>query len=133
VTRTWAQPLVCVSNVPASSAWYQAVLGATSAHGGEHYDQLVVDGEIVLQLHDDADDANHAPLVDPSTVRGNGVVLWFEVADIEAATKRARLVDANVEREPFENVYARQQELWLRDPDGYRVVIAGPSAYRPRR
>jgi hypothetical protein len=23
-------------------------------------------------------------------------------------------------------------EIWLRDPDGYLVVLAGPSEYRPR-
>ena len=27
---------------------------------------------------------------------------------------------------------ARQQEIWFRDPDGYLVVLAGPSEYRPR-
>jgi hypothetical protein len=27
---------------------------------------------------------------------------------------------------------ALQQEIWVRDPDGYLVVIAGPSEYRPR-
>jgi hypothetical protein len=27
---------------------------------------------------------------------------------------------------------ARQREIWVRDPDGYLVVLAGPSDYRPR-
>ena len=30
------------------------------------------------------------------------------------------------------NPNAKQRELWLRDPDGYTVVLAGPSEYRPR-
>jgi len=27
------------------------------------------------------------------------------------------------------NPMAKQMEIWLRDPDGYRVVVAGPSKY----
>jgi hypothetical protein len=30
------------------------------------------------------------------------------------------------------NPNAKQRELWLRDPDGHTVVLAGPSEYRPR-
>ena len=39
---------------------------------------------------------------------------------------------AHVERDVHLNPNAQQQELWLRDPDGYLVVLAGPSPYRPR-
>ena len=60
------------------------------------------------------------------------MLLWFEVDDFGAALTRVREAEAAVEREAHENPNARQQEIWLRDPDGYRVVIAGPSAYRPR-
>ncbi|MEO5744209.1 MAG: hypothetical protein ABIQ53_06415 [Terracoccus sp.] len=30
------------------------------------------------------------------------------------------------------NPSAGQQEVWLRDPDGYVVELAGPSPHRPR-
>ena len=42
----WNQTLVCVTDVPASSAWYCAVLGGVSGHGGDEYEQIVVDGEV---------------------------------------------------------------------------------------
>lgn len=61
-----------------------------------------------------------------------GVALWFEVDDFDAAVDRCRTAGAHVETEPHENPNAKQMEIWLRDPDGYRVVLAGPSAHRPR-
>lgn len=128
----WNQTLLCVRDVPASSRWYQQVLGADSGHGGDEYEQLLVDGELMLQLHriDVAD--HHGLLADPQVPLGNGVVVWFEVADFDAAVSRIRAAEVQVETEPHENPNARQREIWLTDPDGYRVVLAGPSVYRPR-
>lgn len=133
MTRTaWSQTLLSVRDVPAASRWYQQVLDGRSGHGGDEYEQVLVDGELVLQLHriDVAD--HHGLLADPDLPLGNGVVVWFEVADFAGAVARVRAGDVIVETEPHENPNARQQEIWLRDPDGYRVVLAGPSAYRPR-
>ncbi len=129
---TTAQPLVRVRDVPASSIWYQAVLGATSHHGGAHYDQLVVDGELVLQLHDQAHEGEDGPAADDAVPHGAGIVLWFEVHDFDAAVKRIRALGAEVAQGSAERAWSRRQELWLVDPDGYRVAIAGPSPHRPR-
>lgn len=63
---------------------------------------------------------------------GNGVALWFEVSDFEAAVARIRTCGATVQTEPHMNPNAGQPEIWLRDPDGYLVVLAGPSDWRPR-
>ena len=63
---------------------------------------------------------------------GNGVLLWFEVADFEAAVERVRATGAPLVHEPHTNPNAKQQEIWVRDPDGYLVVLAGPSEYRLR-
>lgn len=128
----WNQCLVCVRDIAASSAWYQQVLGAESGHGGDEYDQLMADGELIMQLHHIDVEDHHGVLADPDVMLGNGVALWFEVADFQAAVSRIRASGARVEAEPHENPNALQQEIWLVDPDGYRVVIAGPSAYRPR-
>src|SRR5690606_11241310 len=47
------QPMIAVTDVPASSRWYQQVLGARSGHGGDEYEQIVdAGGRILLQLHD---------------------------------------------------------------------------------
>ena len=130
--RAWPQPLVAVRDVPESSRFYQRVLGAESGHGGDEYEQIVADGEILLQLHDLDVEDHHGPLADPGQPLGNGVLLWFEVADFEAAVERVRSTAAPVARDVHTNPNARQQELWVRDPDGYLVVLAGPSEYRPR-
>ena len=45
-------PMLFVDDVAASyGAWYQTLLGATSAHGGEEFEMLMLDGELSLQLH----------------------------------------------------------------------------------
>jgi hypothetical protein len=45
------QPLIAVRDVEASSRWYQRLLGLESGHGGPHYERLLADGVLVLQLH----------------------------------------------------------------------------------
>jgi len=131
-TRIWPQPLIVVRDVPASSRFYAQVLEAESAHGGEEYEQLVSGGELILQLHQIDVEDHHGPLASPDVPLGNGVLLWFEVSDLDAAVQRARGIEAQVERDVHVNPNAKQREIWLRDPDGYLVVLAGPSEYRPR-
>jgi predicted enzyme related to lactoylglutathione lyase len=74
---------------------------------------------------------HHGRLADPDQPLGNGVLLWFEVADFEAAVERARDTGAPVVREPHTNPNARQREIWVRDPDGYLVVLASPDGESP--
>ena len=128
----WPQPLIVVRDVPASRRFYVELLGAESTHGGEEYAQLVSDGELILQLHNIDVGHHHGPLASPDVPLGNGTLLWFEVSDFDAAIQRARAVNAPVERDVHVNPNAQQQEIWLRDPDGYLVVLAGPAEYRPR-
>lgn len=122
------QPLITVQSVPASAEFYALVLGGTLGHGGDEYEQVLVNGEMVLQLHNNEPDENHEALADAAPL-GNGVVLWFETDAFEAAVARVAAAKAKVVREPFLNKFARQMEIWLEDPDGYQVVIAGPSEY----
>jgi catechol 2,3-dioxygenase-like lactoylglutathione lyase family enzyme len=124
--------MVVVRDVPAARRFYLQVLGAESGHGGDEYEQIVADGEILLQLHRIDVEDHHGPLADPDQPLGNGVLLWFEVADFDATVERVRASDAQVVTDVHTNPNAHQQEIWLRDPEGYLVVLAGPSAYRPR-
>lgn len=123
------QPMITVSSVPASAAFYCTLLDAKRGHGGEHFEHILIGNELILQLHGFDADENHPPLGDASTRLGNGVVLWFETADFDALLARIREHDITLDREPFENTLARQMECWLRDPDSYQVVVAGPSAH----
>jgi catechol 2,3-dioxygenase-like lactoylglutathione lyase family enzyme len=128
----WPQPLIVVRDVPAASRFYTALLGAESGHGGDEYEQVVADGEILLQIHRLDVMDHHGPLADPNETLGNGVLVWFEVADFDAAVGRARALGATIERDVHLNPNAKQEELWLRDPEGYLVVLAGPSEWRRR-
>lgn len=126
--RVRPQPMVSVSDVPASSRWYQQVLGASSGHGGEEYEQLIVDAEIVLQLHNLEVDHHHGALGDQAAALGNGVALWFCAVDFDATVERIRGAEmtVTVQTDVHVNPNANQREIWLRDPDGYLVVIAEP-------
>lgn len=119
------QPLIAVRNVEAGSRWYQAVLGFTSAHGGPEYERLHADGKLVLQLHH-WDAHEHPFLGDPAAEPyGNGVLLWFQTDDIDTAYQRAQTEQAEVLEPLHVNPNAQHREFWLRDPDGYVVVVAG--------
>jgi catechol 2,3-dioxygenase-like lactoylglutathione lyase family enzyme len=133
------QPLICVGDVEATSRWYQRLLGATSAHGGPAYERLVSgSGELILQLHAFEVEHHHGPIADPDDrPYGNGVMLWFEIDDFDAAVARVGELGAEVVRAPHRNPPAGEpggpahREIWLRDPAGYAVVLASPDGEDP--
>lgn len=124
-----AQPLIAVRDVRASSRWYTELLGADSLPDHSHrdvYDRISCSGRLVLQLHA-WDEEDHPNLVNANAAPpGHGVLLWFEVTEFDAAVKRARGLRAEIIEEPHVNPAPRHREVWLRDPDGYVVVIASP-------
>ena len=123
---TRPQPMIAVTDVEASSRWYQQVLGAESGHGGQEYEQLLAGGVLVLQLHLLEEAHHHGAIGDRALPLGNGVALWFTVDGFEAAVARCRNADARVETDVHVNPNSGSREIWLRDPDGYLVVLAEP-------
>ena len=124
-----AQPLIAVRNVRASSRWYGELLGADSIPEHPHrdvYDRISHSGQLLLQLHAwDAED--HPNLVNADAAPpGHGVLLWFQVDDFDAVVERVRGSGAEIIEEPHVNPAPRHREIWLRDPDGYVVVVASP-------
>lgn len=126
------QPLLAVTDVEASSLWYQRLLGLKSDHGGHEYERLNHDGKLILQLHAFTVEHHHGAIGDPNDrPYGNGVLLWFETDDFDAAIARAIDLKAEVILHPHRNppdsdAGPNHREIWLRDPDGYTVVIASP-------
>ena len=125
------QPLLAVGDVEASSRWYQRLLGCTSGHGGPHYERLMNADRLVLQLHAWDVDHHHGAIGDKATPPyGNGVLLWFEVDDFDAAVERAGELGADVVLGPVRNPPEGEpggpahRELWIHDQDGYTVVVA---------
>ena len=126
------QPLIAVKNVEASSRWYQRLLGCQSAHGGAEYERLVSEGTLILQLHNFEVEHHHGRIGDPDdTPYGNGVLLWFEIDDFDAAMERvsdmrAEIIMPRHRNPPSGDGGPNHWECWLRDPDGYAVVLASP-------
>jgi predicted enzyme related to lactoylglutathione lyase len=128
-----SQTMITVQDVEASSRWYQQLLGLQSDHGGPHYERLLADGVLVLQLHHRDVEHHHGRIGDPDDAVGNGVLLWFgEVTDFDGVVARAEQLHAPVTRPPHRNPPDGQgngpghREIWLQDPDGYTVVAASP-------
>ena len=124
-----AQPLVAVRDVRASSRWYSELLGADPLPEHSHrdsYDRISCDGQLLLQLHA-WDEEEHPNLVNANAAPpGHGVLLWFQVSDFDSVVERARGLGAEIILEPHVNVAPQHREIWLRDRDGYVVVIASP-------
>lgn len=124
-----AQPLIAVRNVRTSSRWYAELLGADSLAEHSHrdvYDRISCSGQLLFQLHA-WDEENHPNLVNADAApRGHGVLLWFQVDDFDSAVERARGLGAEIIEEPHINPGPRHREIWLRDADGYVVVLASP-------
>src|SRR6266567_236734 len=85
------QPLIAVTDVEASSLWYQTLLGCRSDHGGREYERLVSKGGVlIMQLHSFEVEHHHGPIGNrDDRPYGNGVLLWFEIDDFDAAVARA--------------------------------------------
>ncbi|WP_043782202.1 VOC family protein [Rhodococcus sp. JVH1] len=122
-----AQPLLAVDDVERAGEWYRKVLDARRGHGGRDYEQLLVDGHMILQLHRLDEGHHHGPLGDPSLPRGNGVAIWFETPDFDGTVARVREAGADVVMDVHVNPNAGHREIWIRDLDGYLVVFAEPA------
>jgi catechol 2,3-dioxygenase-like lactoylglutathione lyase family enzyme len=121
------QPLIAVTDVEASSRWYQHLLGCQSDHGGDEYEWLNWKGALILQLHRFAVEHHHGPIGDKrDKPYGNGVLLWFETDDFDAAMERVAELKAEIVIPRHRNPAPNHWECWLRDPDGYTVVLASP-------
>ncbi len=119
-------PLICVHDVELSSIWYQRLLGCESGHGGTKYERLNSKGRLILQLHDWHEEHQHGRLGDAELrPYGNGVILWFELQSYEAAVQRAAEMQVQVVK-PSHLSENLNWEFWLRDPDGYMIVLTSP-------
>lgn len=102
------------------------------------YERLVNGDELILQLHHWDVAHHHGNLGDPSSrPYGNGVLLWFEVDDFDAAVDRAEELGADVVIPPHRNPPEGEpggpahRETWLRDLGGYTVMLASPDGASP--
>jgi predicted enzyme related to lactoylglutathione lyase len=135
-----SQTMIAVRDVEASSRWYQQLLGLRSDHGGPDYERLLAGETLVLQLHHRDVEHHHGLFVSPDLDVGNGVLLWFgEVANFDEVVACAEQLNAPIVRASHRNPPEGEgngpghREIWIKDPDGYTVVIASTDgeAYEP--
>lgn len=127
------QPLICVHDVEATSRWYQKLLGCRSDHGGKDYERLVDgNGRLIVQLHHWDVSHDHGPIGNAAVKPyGNGVLLWIEIDDFEAAIGRVAELNPEIVlprhcNPPDRKGGPNHWEIWIRDPEGYTVVLASP-------
>ena len=128
--RVTPQPLIAVRDVRASTRWYAQLFGfthAVSVHDALYQRMMTkdADGErIALQLHA-WDEEDHPNLVNRAKAPvGHGVLIWFQVSDIDAVIARAGKLNARNLHGPARNENSGAMEIWVEDPDGYVVVAA---------
>ena len=123
--------MINVEDVELSSRWYQRLLGCQSGHGGPDFEMLIDGQQLMMMLHRSSAD-HHPSSPSPGAAVGIGVCIYIRVDDIQAIAARATemgLANDGVRR----NDLAHQDELELRDPDGYFVTVCGPAAWADPR
>ena len=127
MTRLWT--IIGVRDVPLSFRWYQTLLGQPASEPAHTFFGQILDsdGTVLLCLHE-WEMHGHPTLTSPDMATpGNGLLLFFRVADFEQALKRARGLVPKLEEEPRMNPATGTLEFALRDPDGYYVMLSSLS------
>lgn len=125
--RSAVVPYLTVPDARAAIAWYVDALGAV-----EIGEPIVMDdgriGHAELELAGGvlylADEYPEIGLKAPSP-QTNSVSLMLSVPDTDAALERARILGAQVQREPYENYGTRNAAII--DPSGHRWMLSGPA------
>lgn len=117
------EPIIAVAKVSESSRFYQRLLSCKSAHGGETFEILTSEGQVVLCLHKWGEHA-HPSMIKPTKDKGNGLILFFRVDDLNTVFANAEALEARIEKGLHYNENSRKNQFILRDPDGYYLIIS---------
>lgn len=120
------EPMIAVRNVEKSSKWYQQLLNCNGSHGGEIFEILIDEkGNHILSLHKWGEH-EHPTFSEPKNA-GNGLILYFQVNDIEPIWKNAKKLKAAIEKKPNLNTNSGRMEFSIRDLDNYYISISAKS------
>lgn len=117
-------PIIAVRNVPECAAWYQAVFNCHGRHGGDEFEILCDEsGEVLLCLHKWGAH-EHPTMRYPDPSPGNGMILYFRAANLDAIRQNLAKMNHPVEAEIAVNPNSGQREFSLRDPEGYFLMVS---------
>lgn len=125
-TRSAVVAYLAVPDARAAIAWYVDALGAVQVgepivmdDGRIGHAELALAGGVFYL----ADEYPEIGLKAPAP-HANSVSLMLEVPDTDATLERARMLGAQVQREPYENYGSRNAAII--DPSGHRWMLSGP-------
>ena len=120
---TKLETIIAVKSVSQSSEFYQKLLGCRSEHGGEIFEMLTSENNVVLCLHKWGEH-EHPTMANPTSENGNGLILFFRVDDVNEIFKNAKTLKANIEKGVHYNENSLKNQFTLRDLDGYYLIIS---------
>lgn len=118
-----SETIIAVKSVPESTEFYQRLLGCRSEHGGETFEILTSENNVVLCLHKWGEH-EHPTMLNPTHENGNGLILFFRVTDLNEIFENAKTLNAAIEREIHYNENSRRHQFTLRDMDRYYLIIS---------
>ena len=116
-------PIIAVSDVEASSNWYQTIFGCRSMHGGKEFDILVTENDAVLICLHKWGEHGHPTMANSGIVPGNGLILYFRTDNMHNIRQNVNKTGSSIAEEIHLNPNSTKMEFSLRDPDGYYLTI----------
>ena len=120
---TKAETIIAVKDVPQSSKFYQDLLNCKSEHGGEIFEILTSENNVILCLHKWGEH-EHPTLFNPEKEIGNGLILFFRVNNLNEKFRNAGKINAKIEKEIHYNENSHRNQFILRDLDNYYIIIS---------
>lgn len=120
---TKLETIIAVKNISESSEFYQKLLGCKSEHGGDTFEILTSDNNVVLCLHKWGEH-EHPTMLNPTKENGNGLILFFRVDNLNKVFEKAKTIKAHIETAIHYNENSLKNQFTLKDLDGYYLIIS---------
>ena len=117
------QTIIAVADVQKSSKFYQSLLGCKSAHGGDIFEILTSNENVILCLHKWGEH-KHPTMMAPENGSANGLILYFRVDNLLHSLDKAKKINAHIEKEIHYNNNSLKNQFILRDLDNYYLIIS---------
>lgn len=117
------ETIIAVKNVPESSKFYQKLLDCKSEHGGNTFEILTSEKQVILCLHKWGEH-EHPTMLSSEKEVGNGLILFFRVDKLKKIFENAKILNATIEKEIHYNENSLKNQFILRDLDSYYLIIS---------